>query len=505
MARSRAAGTVPGPSVGALVRLVPSLLRRDPVEIAVDLRERYGYVVRIPPVYPGIERPAYLVTHPEDVRYVLQSHATAFGGLDIPGSDDFAAAVEGSILGTSAGGSDWWQRRLRRLKPEFEADAVSPNATELAATTAATAAEFAGGAADVGVTGAGAAETTVVVAGDGEIRVQPFAARLSLRLLGTTLFGPDARFHEEAVIRAVGELRRAFKRRTFGILADGVTRHLPDVADDLVDRVQSRYEPDWVDPAGDPLEDLRAEAAAIVDRRERAPGGYDDAITRWWRRPDPITGETLDREAVEAEVTGMLIAGFATVSAALTWAIALLATNPDVQRRVAAEATSSTILSNAPGADPEYETLRADLGLAHRVWRETLRLYPTLPVFGRTTAKPVRIRGYPIGADAPVLVSPYVTGRDPAIWNDPERFDPERFESARTADRHEFATYPFSAGPHACLGRSVATVEGTVALAALCRAYRIGLVEGTAPTGVDSAINLVPENDVRVRLVPRDT
>jgi cytochrome P450 len=98
LSENKAARRVPGLSIQSLFTFGTELLRRDPVDIAVDLREQYGHVVRISPVYPGLKQPAYLVTHPDDVQYILQSHPDAFGDLIIPGSADFADALDGSIL-----------------------------------------------------------------------------------------------------------------------------------------------------------------------------------------------------------------------------------------------------------------------------------------------------------------------------------------------------------------------------------------------------------------------
>jgi len=44
-----------GPSLGAIIQLVPDLVSADPTTIAVRLREEYGYVVRIPPLHPALD------------------------------------------------------------------------------------------------------------------------------------------------------------------------------------------------------------------------------------------------------------------------------------------------------------------------------------------------------------------------------------------------------------------------------------------------------------------
>ena len=501
---------IPSPGLDSLLTFGSELFRRDPVDVAVDLRERYGHVVRIPPLYPGIERSVYLVTHPNDVRYILQSHPNRFNGLDIPGSDDFSAAVEGSILGSpDVGGTDWWIRRLRRIAPEFSEHYAKRRLRKLVRETETALSEYGSAPESEVSTRVGRSRpkdpAAVVDSGDG-LRLRPLTARLSVRLLGASLFDSDIRVHEVAIIRSVARLRRAFKRRTFAVVAGPLARRLPDEIGRTVKALRRPFDPKWLDRSREPLDDLRAVADTMVTRRERFPGAFDDAITTWLTRPDTVTGETLSPADVASEVAGLLIAGFATVSAGLTWALVLLATNADVQKRVAEEGRQSRPLGSS--TDPDgigYNDVLSDLSVTHRVWQETLRLYPTLPVFGRTTRRAISLSGYTIPADASVLVSPYVTHRDPTFWTVPEEFDPNRFRPGRRRDRHEFAYYPFSSGPHGCLGRQIATVEAVVALATLCREYRVTLVDDTAAIGLDSAINLVPDADVRGRFVRRET
>jgi cytochrome P450 len=58
---------------------------------------------------------------------------------------------------------------------------------------------------------------------------------------------------------------------------------------------------------------------------------------------------------------------------------------------------------------------------------ETLRLYPPAWITNRRAIQDNTICGYRIPADAIVSISPYVTHRDPGLWENPEGFDPERF------------------------------------------------------------------------------
>lgn len=525
MSENKVSGEVPGPSIRSLATFGAKLLRRDSVDVAVDLRKQYGHVVRIPPVYPGLDKPAYLVTHPEDVQYILQSHPDAFGDLNIPGSADFADALDGSILDAPLDGdSEWWTERLRQIAPEFSEHAGVERAPTLAQTTSTTIAEYAAGEGEpISPTPLSTPERSTLhrMLGDrfdpelvrtdtpDVVRLLPLMSRLSVRLLGTSLFGPDIRAHETAVIRSVARLRRAFKRRTFSIVAGGASRRLPDWLSSPLSAPLRLATSGRSAERRDPLETLHKAAGAMAARRIRTPRMFDDAVTTWMTRPDPVTGETLSPESARREIAGLLVAGFPTVSAALTWAVYLSATHPEIQERIRKEARASHLFAVREDTsytdwEPDRATLFSELSFTHRVWRESLRLYPTVPIFGRTAHESVEFRGHAIEPGAPVFVSPYVTHRDPAFWDHPTTFDPDRFLPDRHRGRHEFAYYPFSAGPHGCLGQQLATTEAVVALATLFCEYNVELADTDGSVGVDSAINLQPDRNLHVHLKPTE-
>ncbi len=514
-----------GPTLTEVVELLPALVNDDPVVVAAALADRHGDVVRVPPLHPALDSGVYLLSNPEDIRSVLQSNPNDFRALDVPGSRDFGRVVENSIVSLNADSEEGsWVDRLRLVGPEFRADAAAEGVPELAETTLATLGEFTRTRATGDPASVPAAARVWTPAADG-VRLLPAMRRLTLRLLGVSLFGPDVRAHEVDVIEAVATLRALFKRRQLHLVTSYATRQLPD-------RLPL---PSWVHrPLGvDPhirlsgrherrteaaVETLTAAADAVVARRERTPLAFDDAIGAWLRRSDREVGH----DALRQEVMGLFIAGHATMSAGLTWAFYLLAGRPELQERIHEEARATALLSGPESLDREelpdgpeaacHPASGADflesVPYTRRVWRETLRLYPALPVFGRTAATDVEFGGVDVEAGSHVLLSPYVVHRDPELWDDPETFDPSRFEDD---DRHEFAYFPFSGGRHACLGEAIATTEAVTVLATTLATHRVEFAGPDADphdgpeVGVDSAINLEPDRDVVVRFVPRET
>jgi cytochrome P450 len=518
-----------------LVEFLPVLVNDDPVVVAERLGERYGDVVRVPPLHPALDSGVYLLSGPEDIQRVLQSDPEDFRALDVPGSRDFGRVVENSIVSLNTDSDEGsWVERLRLVGPEFAEATAHEHVPELAATTLATLGEFSDGL--PGQVGAGDPAAVpdgarVWTPGSDGVRLLPAMRRLTLRLLGVSLFGPDMRAHEVEAIEAVDTLRSLFKRRQLHLVTSYVTRQLPD----RLSLPSWVHQPLGVDPnirltgrherrVTGAIETLMAAASDVVARRERTPLVFDDALGEWLRREDPVTGERIPPAALRQEVMGLLIAGHATMSAGLTWAFYLLASRPELQERVHEEARATSLLAGRDAL--EADSTLGDAGDAchpvdgaafidsvpytERVWRETLRLYPSLPVFGRTAKTDITFGGVEIESGSHVLMSPYVVQRDERWFDDPETFDPSRFEG--DADRPEFAYFPFSGGRHACLGEAIATTEALVVLATTLATHRVEFAgpdadephDGPA-VGVDSAINLQPDRDVVVRFVPRET
>jgi cytochrome P450 len=61
-----------------------------------------------------------------------------------------------------------------------------------------------------------------------------------------------------------------------------------------------------------------------------------------------------------------------------------------------------------------------------------------------------------------VAWSPYLTGRDPTCWRDPERFDPERHLDGGDGAPAELAWLPFGRGPRSCIGFGLALMQLTL-------------------------------------------
>ena len=118
-------------------------------------------------------------------------------------------------------------------------------------------------------------------------------------------------------------------------------------------------------------------------------------------------------------------------------------------------------------------------------------------MIGRTALADYPVRDHVMRKGSLVLVSQWVTHRDPRWWDDPEMFRPERWleatgdqESGKPGGREpgrsggqrggRFAYFPFGAGTRVCIGEQFAWMEATLALAAFAQRWRLRLVPGRA-------------------------
>ena len=212
------------------------------------------------------------------------------------------------------------------------------------------------------------------------------------------------------------------------------------------------------------LTSARAEAIA-------AGNAPSDLATKIMTTPDPVTGAPFGTGEMVDQVAIFFLAGHETSASALGWALYLLASHPEAQERVAAEAA---------GLKPEFGTV-GSLRFTRDVFREALRLYPPVPMLVRENAVTEDFRGRKVKPGAQLVISPWHLQRHERIWERPDEFDPDRWttETGREASREGYL--PFSRGARVCPGAGFAMLEGTLMLAHLVRAFRFQAIPDRVP------------------------
>jgi cytochrome P450 len=112
------------------------------------------------------------------------------------------------------------------------------------------------------------------------------------------------------------------------------------------------------------------------------------------------------------------------------------------------------------------------------VMAESLRLYPPAWAMGRYARNDFALGDFFLPARTTVLISQFITHRDPRYFPDPLRFDPDRFSAEGKSRRAKFTYFPFGAGVRQCIGESFAWMEGVLILATLAQKWKLRLVPG---------------------------
>jgi cytochrome P450 len=246
--------------------------------------------------------------------------------------------------------------------------------------------------------------------------------------------------------------------------------------------------PAWIPTKGNQLRrrtvsDVDALAYDLMRRRRREPG--DDLLSMLVLATDADGGPALSDVEVRDELMTMFFAGHETSAAALTWALYLLATHPEVADSVRAEIAGSVGDRAVDMAD------LPKLPLLGHVVAETLRLYPPAWVFDRSPLHDIVVGGYAIPAGANLLLSPWVAHRDPRHWEAPDEFRPQRFGGGWTPPRGAYL--PFGDGPRMCVGNRFAEVEIQLVLATLLPRVDLSMVDTTQPVRPEGDATLRPK------------
>ena len=229
-------------------------------------------------------------------------------------------------------------------------------------------------------------------------------------------------------------------------------------------------------------------------------GQPTDLLTRLVTTPDPETGELLDHETMRDQILMHLSNGFNGPSITGGWLAYVIGTHPDVEEKLIAEIDGIT------GGDPDYDLQYDDLmALTYttQVIKETMRIYPPMPVTIRRSLKDGMLGRYRIRKDDMILVGTLAAQRDPRYWGpDADQFDPDQFAMEKVVDRPRHAYIPFSVGRRQCMAQEVTFMMLRVVLFEIYRHYRLRLAPGA--TVVKNTIVTTKPAAVPIIRLPRE-
>jgi len=232
--------------------------------------------------------------------------------------------------------------------------------------------------------------------------------------------------------------------------------------------------------------------ALVVEKRRRTEV-ESDALALLLRAVDDDGTRFTDAELV-AETAMLFVAGHETTAKTLTWTMFLLERHPEVL---------ADVLDEIDGVLGGRSMTAADIArmpLLDRVIKETMRLLTPLPMlFLRVPAAEVTLGGHTLPKHANVVVSPYVTHRDPALYSEPLRFRPERWAEQRPTT---YEYLPFGAGPRICLGAAFAQQALRLLLPTVLQRVRVAIVRDANIARTVRGNVLRPKHGIRAQLQP---
>ncbi|UOA31865.1 Pentalenene oxygenase [Sulfitobacter sp. DSM 110093] len=383
---------------------------------------------------------SYLMNQPELVKTVLKDRPD-----DFPKSERIGEGLR-PLLGNSVflTNGDAWKRQRRIIDPAFEGGRLRETFPAMWDAAEAASARLEGQAGQV-------------------IEIEAETSHAAADVIFRTLFSLPI---EHEVARAVFAEFRNYQRSQ-PILNLGALLPLP------------RWMPRLF------RKDTRASAARIreliteltQERMQQIEAGTapNDLATKIMTQADPETGARFDTEEMVDQVAIFFLAGHETSASALAWALYLMATYPEWQEQLAEEAQALETCDFA---------VMSKLKLSRDVFRETLRLYPPVPMMVRENSCPERFRERDVKKGAQLVLSPWHLHRHERLWDNPDGFDPTRWQTENGKQCQREAFIPFSAGPRVCTGAGFAMVEGPLILSRILKDFRVTAQPNCVPVPV---------------------
>ncbi len=257
---------------------------------------------------------------------------------------------------------------------------------------------------------------------DTVIALDPRIRALTLRVILRAIFG-----EEEDLLDTLHERLIAMLSVTTSIvLQEPKVRHLPGWRGTWKTFLRRRVEVDEL-------------LYLLVHRRRRESGDRLDLLDMLLAARTQDGSPISDRE-IRDNLMSMIIAGHETTTGELSWAFLLLAHNPQVQSRLAAEIDR--------GTEEEYLTATVN---------ETIRRKPVfLFAIPREVVRPIDIGGWTYRPPARLIACTFLMHHDPELYPRPYEFRPERFIDEPPTPS---TWLPWGGGRKHCLGRHFALLE----------------------------------------------
>ena len=212
-----------------------------------------------------------------------------------------------------------------------------------------------------------------------------------------------------------------------------------------------------------------------------------------------IKDGSLSMEDIIDEFLTIMMAGQETTASSLAFALYEIIANSHVEKKLLNELDQ--VLGKRDYV--EFDDL-AKLKYLGQVLEETLRRHPVATQSpAMVSTENITIGGYIVPKGDSIHSTPLLFDMNPEIWKDPEVFDPERFSNTENIPNFSMTHFPFSFGPHSCIGQMFAKFESKVVLAKLLQKFQFKLLPGQTDRKLERLI-ISPRDGVMCEVSRRE-
>lgn len=183
-----------------------------------------------------------------------------------------------------------------------------------------------------------------------------------------------------------------------------------------------------------------------------------------------LKSKSYSEKAIKELFVNLVVAGGETPALAACKTLAAIAKDPVVLETAVKEVDSAFT-----GGDVDPDKVDG-LHYLDSCVNEGLRRYAPATIVGRRCIKDTEICGVPIPKDTSVQVSVHAAHMNPAVWDEPEKFDPSRF--ARGKKVPPGGLVAFGLGGRSCPGKRAYMKMAKVMLACMLQKYVVSEVPG---------------------------
>lgn len=163
-----------------------------------------------------------------------------------------------------------------------------------------------------------------------------------------------------------------------------------------------------------------------------------------------IDGKPLTNADIQEEVDTFTFAGHDTTTNAICFTLFTISKFPEVQMKLNEE-----IRQVIGDGEVTFKVIN-ELKYLDLVIKETMRLYPPVPIIARRLHEEVDFGDFIAPANTNYNLMFYTLFKNPEVFKDPEEFIPERFLDNKLSP---YAFTPFSAGQRNCIGQKFALLN----------------------------------------------